>query len=67
MNLNVETVIVGVVVAVAMAWGIRAIYRSCKKGTVCSSCGDSGDCPLTSQGQDLTELKDFDPNNSCSR
>lgn len=67
MNVNAETIIVGVAVGTAMVWGVRAIYRSCRKGTVCSSCSDSGDCPLTNQGQDLIDLQEHGPNHSCNR
>jgi len=67
MNINAETIIVAVVVGIAMLWGIRSIYRSYKKGTVCSSCSDSGDCPLTAKDLEPTELKEIDPARTCSR
>ena len=67
MNLNAETIIVAIVVGAAMLWGVRSIYRSYKKGTVCSSCSDSCDCPLTKPGQDLTDLKDLDPPQNCQK
>ncbi len=61
----VETIIVAVVVGVALIWGIRAVHRSWKNGGACSSCGDSGDCPLVGKGQELTDLKDIGPDHHC--
>lgn len=65
MSSVVETIVVAVVVAIAAAWGARAVWRSWKKGAVCSSCADSTDCPLVRNGQVLTDLQDFDPNRDC--
>lgn len=67
MNINAETLVVISVVGAAMLWGIRSIYRSYKKGTVCSSCSDSGDCPLTKPGQELIDLKDLGTSQNCQK
>lgn len=41
-----EAVVVGLLVAGAGAWAVRALVRSLRKPGGCSSCGSSGDCPL---------------------
>ena len=46
MNVGMETVVVGVAVAGAGAWAVRALVRSLKKPGGCSSCASSGGCPL---------------------
>ncbi len=55
----VESAIVVVVVGVAVVWAIRAIWRSTRKGQVCSSCSDSGSCPVAGKKPDLIQLQDF--------
>jgi hypothetical protein len=42
-----DLVIVGLLVGGACVWAVRALVRSLKKPGGCSSCGSSGDCPLT--------------------
>lgn len=42
-----ELVVVGLLVAGAGAWAVRALVRAVRKPGGCSSCGSSGDCPLT--------------------
>jgi hypothetical protein len=41
-----DLVIVGLLVAGAGVWAVRALVRSLKKPGGCSSCGSSGACPL---------------------
>jgi hypothetical protein len=53
--------VVAVLVGVAIFWGGRAIYRSLKKGNVCSTCGDSQSCPLAGKETPLTDLQDYKP------
>lgn len=55
----VETAIVVVVVGVAVAWAVRAIWRSTRKGQVCSSCSDADSCPMAGKNPDLVQLQDF--------
>jgi hypothetical protein len=56
MSSTVEMLIVGGVVAVALAWAGRAAWRSWRKQGVCSSCGSSGDCPVAGNPEALSEL-----------
>ena len=56
MSSTVEMLIVGGVVAVALAWSGRAAWRSWRKQGVCSSCGSSGDCPVAGNPEALSEL-----------
>lgn len=56
MGTTVEILIVGVVVAVALAWAGRAAWRSWRKQGVCSSCGSSGECPVAGNPDALAEL-----------
>ncbi|HPF69505.1 MAG TPA: FeoB-associated Cys-rich membrane protein [Candidatus Krumholzibacteria bacterium] len=44
--MGVETIIVGVIVAVAAAFALRGAVRSARRKQVCSTCGSSGSCPL---------------------
>jgi hypothetical protein len=46
MAVGMESVVVGVAVAGAGAWAVRALVRSLKKPGGCSSCAGSGGCPL---------------------
>ena len=46
MAVGMESVVVGVAVAGAGAWAVRALVRSLKKPGGCSSCAGSGACPL---------------------
>lgn len=56
MGSTFEMVIVGVVVAAASIWALRAARRSVKEQGVCSSCGSSGDCPVGKNPEALAEL-----------
>ena len=56
MNLGVESLVIGVLVAGALAWAVRAVYRSVRHTGGCSSCGSSGDCPLTRDPEAMAEL-----------
>jgi hypothetical protein len=44
-----DKVIVGVLVAAAGAWALRALVRSLRRPGKCSSCASGGNCPLASQ------------------
>lgn len=57
----IEMMVVGVVVTVALAWAGRAIWRSVRGGKGCSSCADSGNCPLQENPQLLEELTSLGP------
>ena len=52
----IERVVVIVVVAVALAWAGRAVWRSVRGGKGCSSCSDSGNCPIAENPELLEEL-----------
>ena len=41
-----ESVVVGLVVAVAAAWAVVSLVRAVRKPEACSSCATSGMCPL---------------------
>ena len=56
MGSTLEMIVVGVVVAIALVWASRAIWRSIKKQGVCSSCGSSGECPIAGNPDALAEL-----------
>jgi len=45
-----EAVVVGLLVAGAGAWALRALVRSLKKPGVCSSCASGGSCPVAGKG-----------------
>lgn len=45
-----EPVIVGLLVAGAGAWAVRALLRSLRKPGGCSSCGSGGSCPVGKGG-----------------
>ena len=55
-----ETILVVVIVAVALVWAGRAIWRSVSGKDKCSSCGSSGDCPLVNNPDLIEELKQKD-------
>ena len=67
MALPWETIIVGCAVGGTAVWAARSIYRSWKKGAVCSSCSDSAHCPLAGKEHELTDLKELgrDHNHHC--
>ncbi len=44
-----DKVIVGLLVAAAGAWALRALVRSLRRPGKCSSCASGGNCPLASQ------------------
>ena len=44
-----DKVIVGLLVAAAGAWAVRALVRSLRRPGKCSSCASGGSCPLASQ------------------
>lgn len=52
-----ETIVVGIIVGVALLWGLRAVWRAVRKGTVCSDCAHSGSCPLAENPQLLEEIQ----------
>ena len=56
MGSTLEMMVVGVVVAIALAWAGRAIWKSVKSKGVCSSCGSAGECPLVGNPDALAEL-----------
>lgn len=47
-----EPVIVGLLVAGAGAWAVRALVRSLRKPGGCSSCASGGSCPVVKGGAD---------------
>jgi hypothetical protein len=51
-----ETLVVGIVVGVALLWGLRAVWQAVRRGSVCSDCSDSGSCPLAENPQLLEEI-----------
>jgi len=55
-----ETIVIGISVAVAAAWAVRAIWRAVRGGKACSSCSSSGDCPLINQKQNLAKMGQLD-------
>jgi hypothetical protein len=44
--MNWELVVVGVIVAAAVAWAVRGLVRATKRKQVCTSCASSGGCPV---------------------
>lgn len=44
-----DKVVVGLLVAAAGAWALRALVRSLRRPGKCSSCASGGSCPLASQ------------------
>ena len=56
MGSTLEMVIIGVAVAVALAWAIRAGWNSVKTKGGCSSCGSAGECPLAGDPDALAKL-----------
>ena len=56
MGSTLEMAVIGVVVAVALAWAIRAGWKSVKTKGGCSSCGSAGECPLVGDPEALAEL-----------
>lgn len=64
--LNWETIVALAIVAVAVFWGVRAAWRSVRKGQICSDCSDSGSCPLAGPPQ-LLDLKDKSPKQAPTR
>lgn len=57
MQVGWELIVVLVVVGVAAVWATRAAWRSVRSGSVCSDCGDSGECPLAGKPELLEELQ----------
>jgi len=57
MSSLVETIVVGVVVAVAGVWAVGAVWRAVRGGKGCSTCSSSEDCPMVEQqNKKITEL-----------
>ena len=56
MGSTLEMVIIGVAVAIALVWAIRAGWNSVKTKGGCSSCGSAGECPLVGDPEALAEL-----------
>jgi hypothetical protein len=56
MGSTLEMIVIGVAVAVALAWAIRAGWNSVKSKGGCSSCGSAGECPLVGDPEALAEL-----------
>ena len=52
MSFGWEAVVVGLLVAGAGAWALRALVRSLKKPGACSSCASGGRCPVAKGGAD---------------
>ena len=52
MGASWEVAVVGLLVAVAGTWAVRALVRSLKKPGACSSCAGSGACPLVKGADD---------------
>lgn len=64
MNPTTEYIIVGVIVAVTVAWAVRALVRTVRKTGACSSCSTSGDCPVSKDPDlisDLLEVRNGSP------
>ena len=51
-----ELIVVLLVVAAALFWGVRAIWRAVRSGKVCSDCADSGSCPLADNPEFLKRI-----------
>ena len=56
MSSTLEIIVIGVVVAVALAWALRAGWRSMQSKGGCTSCGSEGECPLVGDPDALAEL-----------
>jgi len=56
MGTTLEMTVIGVVVAVAMVWAIRAGWKSVKSKGGCSSCSSADGCPLVGNPDALAEL-----------
>jgi len=41
-----EILVVGGIVAVALLWAARGIWRATRSRRICSSCASSGGCPV---------------------
>ena len=54
-----EVIVVILVVAVAAVWSGRAAWRSVRSGKICSSCEDSGSCPMVGNPEQLNQLGDL--------
>lgn len=54
--LNWEWIVVGVIVAVAVVWGVRAASRAIRRGSVCAGCSDAGSCPLVKNPELIDDL-----------
>lgn len=55
---SLEWIIVGIIVAGAVVWGVRAAIRSLRRGAVCSDCSDAGSCPLVKNPQLIDQLRE---------
>ena len=51
-----EMIAVGAAVVGAAVWALRALIRSVKRPGGCTSCADSGACPLANNPEALAEL-----------
>lgn len=60
MSPTTEAIVVGVMVTVAGAWAVRAIWRSVRSEKSCSSCSSSGDCPLMGEQKKTSKLTQLD-------
>jgi hypothetical protein len=56
MNLTVEYLIVGGIVAATVVWAVRALLKTLRKTGGCSSCATSGDCPVTKDPELISDL-----------
>lgn len=54
-----EVAVVAATVGAALAWAVRKIWRNWKKGTVCQTCGDAGNCPLAGKAPGEIQLHDL--------
>ena len=63
MGLSKDTLVVGVIVLVALAWAVRSVWRAVRAKKICSTCASGPDCPLANPQtlQDLTELPGTTP------
>jgi len=66
MSISLETIIIGVLVLGALAWGVRAAWRSITHAGGCSSCPASGDCPLMKSPEELIGLKHQGDPSACA-
>lgn len=58
-----EWIVVGIIVAAAVVWGVRAATRSIRSGSVCSDCSDAGSCPLVKNPDLIDELREKNAKN----